>query len=109
MVCSFLVIVSKLNNIGDDSQLLMYDLTDPLPTPEEIDPQAQKTSRSKSYTLSPATTPAITRTPSPAALANEILPTKAWSGESEINNLAFTSTGDRVGCVSGSRMSVLTV
>ena len=94
---------------GDDSQLLMYDLTDPLPTPDDIDPQAAKNNRkSKSYTLSPPTTPAIPRTPSPA-IANEILPVKAWSGGSEINNLAFTDTGDRIGCVSGSRLSVLAV
>jgi len=94
---------------GDDSQLLMYDLTDPLPTPDDIEPHATKKNRnSKSYTLSPPTTPAIPRTPSPA-IANEILPVKAWSGGSEINNLAFTDTGDRVGCVSGSRLSVLAV
>jgi WD repeat-containing protein 68 len=99
----------ETDGTGDDSQLLMYDLTDPLPTPDDIDPHATKKNRnSKSYTLSPPTTPAIPRTPSPA-VANEILPVKAWSGGSEINNLAFTDTGDRVGCVSGSRLSVLAV
>jgi WD repeat-containing protein 68 len=101
----------RADETGDDSQLLMYDLTDPLPTPDEEPTPNLKSSRSKSHpnALSPPVTPAR-RTPSPAlGTTNEILPTKAWTGSGEINNLAFTDVGDRIGCVSGSRLSVLAV
>lgn len=102
--------LSPTDKPGDDSQLLLYDLTEPLPTADGPEAPTPKTSRStKPYSLSPPTTPAMSRnTPSPA-LASEILPTKAWTGAAEINNLAFTDTGDRLGCVSGSRLSVLAV
>jgi WD repeat-containing protein 68 len=104
---------ASTDRLGDDSQLLLYDLTDPLPTSDRPDsaPPKSSNSNSKPYSLSPPPTPASglnRNTPSPG-LTSEILPTKAWTGGAEINNLAFTDTGDRVGCVSGSRLSVLAV
>jgi len=101
---------------GDDSQLLLYDLTQPLPAdtrPTSTRPRSQqRPSRpdpSPSYVLSPPATPAQSRnTPSPLA-AVEVLPIKAWTAETEVNNLAFSDTGDYVGCVSGQRLSVLKV
>lgn len=101
---------------GDDSQLLLYDLTGPLPSPE-TSKQSHSTKPSRParpspspYSLSPPTTPAALNrnTPSPG-LASEILPTKAWTGDGEINNLAFSDSGDRLGCVSGSKLTVLAV
>lgn len=44
-----------------------------------------------------------------AAAAVEIMPSRAWSAEGGINNLAFDREGDWLGCVSGSRLSVLRV
>lgn len=114
--------------LGDDSQVLLYDLTEPLPTPDESKPHTStKSSRQtataskpspnptsnliSAYSLSPPPTPAtaISRnTPSPG-LASEVLPVRAWTGDTEINNLAFSDSGDRLGCVSGSKLSVLAV
>jgi WD repeat-containing protein 68 len=37
------------------------------------------------------------------------MPVKGWTADAEINNLAFTDSGEWVGCVSGQRMSVLKV
>ncbi|WVQ73764.1 hypothetical protein IAR50_003344 [Cryptococcus sp. DSM 104548] len=100
-----------LASCGDDSQLLLYDLTAPIsssrpssrsnfkPPPANPSPYAA---------LSPSATPASQRTPSPADAA-EILPSKGWTARGEVNNLAFTSNGDWLGCVSGNRMSVLSV
>lgn len=90
---------------GDDGQLLMYDLTGPLPTPRS-ESRSTKNASSPAYALSPPATPATNRTPSPVK-AVDILPTKAWTADSEVNNLAFTDKGDWVGAVSGQKLSVL--
>ncbi|CAD6573357.1 MAG: hypothetical protein TREMPRED_000785 [Tremellales sp. Tagirdzhanova-0007] len=103
---------------GDDSQLLLYDLTQPLspqtrpfstrPTSRPRPPHADP-SPNPYAALSPPATPAQNRkTPSPA-LAVEVLPVKAWTAETEVNNLAFSDLGDYVGCVSGQKLSVLRV
>jgi WD repeat-containing protein 68 len=89
---------------GDDGQLLMYDLTGPLPTARS-DSRATN-GPSPSYALSPPTTPAANRTPSPVKSV-DILPSKAWSAEAEVNNLAFTDQGDWVGAVHGQKLSIL--
>ncbi|KAL7421121.1 hypothetical protein Q5752_004006 [Cryptotrichosporon argae] len=93
-----------LASCGDDSQLLMYDLTSPLPTPA---PSGRSSARpsTAAYALSPPRTP--TRTPSPARAAVEVQPARGWTAKQEINNLAFSSAGDWVGCVAGQRLSVL--
>ncbi|WVQ81310.1 hypothetical protein IAT38_003433 [Cryptococcus sp. DSM 104549] len=103
-----------LASCGDDSQLLLYDLTQPLPA-------SRPSSRAKSrpptssnphapspYVLSPPITPSSARTPSPKQAA-EILPTRGWTAKGEVNNLAFTNGGDWLGCVSGGKLSVLPV
>lgn len=110
-------------NTGDDSQLLLYDLSGPLPTPDTSSKQQSKSASASTtrpsrpspnpmsaYSLSPPTTPATINpsTPSPG-LASEILPSKAWTADSEINNLAFSDEGDRLACVSGSKLTVLAV
>ena len=100
---------------GDDSQLLLYDLTQPLPA----DPPSSSTRPSSRhrgsrpepspnlYTLSPPTTPAQSRnTPSPSQ-AVELLPSKSWTADTEVNNLAFSDSGEWLGCVSGSKLNVL--
>lgn len=102
---------------GDDSQLLLYDLTSPLPEarPSSTRPSTRPSTTSRSgispnsYALSPPSTPSQARSsPSPAHAA-EIMPVKGWTADAEINNLAFTDSGEWVGCVSGQRMSVLKV
>ncbi|RSH95138.1 hypothetical protein EHS25_000224 [Saitozyma podzolica] len=102
---------------GDDSQLLLYDLTSPLPEarPASTRPSTRPSTTSRSgispnsYALSPPSTPSQARSsPSPAHAA-EIMPVKGWTADAEINNLAFTNSGEWVGCVSGQRMSVLKV
>jgi WD repeat-containing protein 68 len=92
---------------GDDSQLLVYDLTQPIPTEPEV--ARARTSRDNGpYALSPAGTPSGAGTPSPATQRSlEIQPVRAWTSQAEINNLAFSHAGDQVGCVSGNRLSVL--
>lgn len=87
---------------GDDAQVLLYDLTSPLP--------AESSSRNNaSYSLSPPATPNA-RTPSPSSSrAVELQPARAWNAGAEVNNLAFSQTGEWLGCVSGQRLSVLQV
>lgn len=46
---------------------------------------------------------------SAAPAAVEIMPSRAWSAEAGINNLAFDREGEWLGCVGGSRLSVLKV
>ncbi|WWC72868.1 uncharacterized protein I206_106832 [Kwoniella pini CBS 10737] len=115
---------------GDDSQLLLYDLTQPLPEsrPSSTKPSNQnsRTNSSNPYgTLSPPITPNSSR---PLSTGNsrsrsraessttgtstsgeplEILPVKAWNANNEINNLAFNDKGDWVGCVSGTKLNIL--
>ena len=94
---------------GDDCQLLLYDLTGPLPVsrPSSRAPNSRNANGpSPSYALSPPATPATNRTPSPAE-AVDIFPSKAWTADAEINNLVFTENGHRIGCVSGQKLSVL--
>ncbi|KAK4687317.1 DDB1- and CUL4-associated factor 7, partial [Tremellales sp. Uapishka_1] len=94
---------------GDDSQLLLYDLCSPLPS--ETPPPSNRPSPLL-HALSPhPATPANERTPSPASTtqAVEVLPGRAWTAESEVNNLAFSQEGDWLGCVSGQKLNVLKV
>ncbi|KAK8844033.1 hypothetical protein IAR55_006827 [Kwoniella newhampshirensis] len=94
---------------GDDSQVLLYDLTSPLP--ETRPPSTQpSTTKSPNNVLSPPITPSShgARTPSPAQ-APDILPVSGWTAESEVNNLAFSEKGDWLGCVSGAKLNVLHV
>ncbi|ORY33037.1 WD40-repeat-containing domain protein [Naematelia encephala] len=108
---------------GDDSQLLLYDLTEPLPSESEIPSRSSSRptpsapsnkisnglSPNNPYTLSPPPTPSQSRgTPSPAQ-AVEMFPSRAWSADSELNNLTFSDDGQWIGCVSGSKLSVLHV
>ena len=101
------------HHTGDDSQLLLYDLTEPLPLPA---------SESKSHSKSSTHTPSTGLSPSPAPSSNvtsrsgtpasngpspELGPVRAWTAGQEINNLAWTHNGDSVGCVSGNTLSVL--
>jgi WD repeat-containing protein 68 len=106
-----------MSALGDDCQLLLYDLTQPLPAASRS-ASTRPTSRQRPsrpapspnpYTVSPPTTPSQSRkTPSPAE-AVEVLPAKAWTAETEVNNLAFSDSGEFVGCVSGQKLSVLQV
>ena len=102
---------------GDDQQLLLWDLTEPLPAPRPKSSASRpghngtnSHASPNTYALSPApSTDAAggrNSTPSPS-WAVDIYPTKAWQGEGEINNLAFSQEGDWVGCVSGQKLSVL--
>ncbi|WOO84876.1 Protein TRANSPARENT TESTA GLABRA 1 [Vanrija pseudolonga] len=92
---------------GDDAQLLVYDLTRPLPTEGESGGRSGRSGNNGPYALSPPATPS-NRTPSPSSTrAAEIQPVRAWSSAAEINNLIFSHSGEWVGCVSGSRLSVL--
>lgn len=99
---------------ADDCQLLLYDLSEPLPTNTGSStrtgsrPTTTKTNYPDPYSLSPAPTPQSRNTPSPA-LAVEMAPVRAWTAESEVNNLSFDDSGDWIGCVSGSKLSVLQV
>lgn len=95
--------------IGDDSQLLLYDLTAPLPSSRSSSRSNFRNSNTTSpYVLSPSVTPSSQRTPSPAD-AVEMMPVKGWTAKGEINNLAFTNNGNWVGCVSGTALKVLHV
>ncbi|WVO15364.1 hypothetical protein L204_103020 [Cryptococcus depauperatus] len=96
-----------LASCGDDSQLLLYDLTSPLPSPP-ISRSNLRPSDHSAYALSPTGTPASQRTPSPGEVI-EMMPTKGWTAKGELNNLAFTKDGDWVGCVNGGRLSLLHV
>ncbi|WVR08876.1 hypothetical protein IAU60_005935 [Kwoniella sp. DSM 27419] len=104
-----------LASCGDDSQLLLYDLTEPLP--ESRPPSTQlSNNRSKSttnnpYALSPPLSPSSQSQgrKSPMAEPNEMLPVKGWTADAEINNLAFNEQGDWVGCVSGTKVNLLQV
>ncbi|AAW44203.1 transparent testa glabra 1 protein (ttg1 protein), putative [Cryptococcus deneoformans JEC21] len=98
-----------LASCGDDSQLLLYDLTAPLPTSRSSSRSNFRNSNATSpYVLSPSATPSSQRTPSPAD-AVEMMPAKGWTARGEINNLAFTNDGDWVGCVTGTTLKVLHV
>ncbi|OCF32419.1 WD-repeat protein 68 [Kwoniella heveanensis BCC8398] len=114
-----------LASCGDDSQLLLYDLTAPLPEsrPPSTQPPNTRASSSNPYALSPPMTPNSQSQPhsqaqsrsqsqsrsSPSIDAIEMLPVKGWTADAEVNNLAFNEKGDWVGCVSGGRLSVLQV
>ncbi|WWD21312.1 hypothetical protein CI109_105796 [Kwoniella shandongensis] len=104
-----------LASCGDDSQVLLYDLTSPLP--ETRPPSTQPpTSKSPNTVLSPPMTPGSQggggggggRTPSPSQ-AVEVLPVSGWTAHAEVNNLAFSEQGDWLGCVSGAKLNVLRV
>jgi DDB1- and CUL4-associated factor 7 len=85
---------------GDDAQLLLYDLTSPLPFPASTSTPSLKPA-SNQPSRSP--TPAPTRTPS-------IQPSMAWNASAEINNLAWGSEGSGlIGSVSGRRVTCLRV
>lgn len=109
-LCNFIAHKNKLKyGIGDDSQLLLYDLTAPLPTSRSSSrSNFQNSNPTSPYVLSPSATPSSQRTPSPAD-AVEMMPVKGWTARGEINNLAFTNDGDWVGCVSGTTLKVLHV
>ncbi|WVQ93012.1 hypothetical protein IAU59_000075 [Kwoniella sp. CBS 9459] len=110
-----------LASCGDDSQLLLYDLTAPLPEsrPPSTQPPNTRSSSSNPYALSPPMTPSSTSQSqtrsqsqsrsSPSIEAIEMLPVKGWTSDAEVNNLAFNEKGDWVGCVSGGRLNVLQV
>jgi WD repeat-containing protein 68 len=153
---------TRTDSAGDDAQLLLYDMTAPLPStsrPPSTAPTNSskpsgkshlKASQSQSHTiLSPSASPnfqterdSATLLPASAradgarsrlgggsgddamegrdqggadgsstaaAAAVEIMPSRAWSAESGINNLAFDREGEWLGCVSGSNLSVLRV
>lgn len=85
---------------GDDAQLLLYDLTSPLPFPASTSTPSLKPA-SNQPSRSP--TPAPTRTPN-------IQPSMAWNASAEINNLAWGSEGSGlIGSVSGRRVTCLRV
>jgi WD repeat-containing protein 68 len=98
---------------GDDCQLLLYDLTSPLPesrpssTRPPTRPSASRTSNPTTYALSPPTTPSNSRSSPTPSQAVDMLPSRAWTAEGEINNLAFSEGGGWLGCVSGQRLTVL--
>ncbi|KAK1922636.1 putative transparent testa glabra 1 protein [Papiliotrema laurentii] len=94
---------------GDDCQLLLYDLTGPLPAPrQEAKSQTAKSSSPANYAFSPPATPNDAQSPPPAKAA-EIMPAKAWTADSEIVNLAFTDSGNQIGAISGSKLSILDI
>ncbi|WRT69289.1 uncharacterized protein IL334_006273 [Kwoniella shivajii] len=100
-----------LASCGDDSQLLLYDLTSPLPEsrPTSTKPVSRSNS-SNPYALSPPITPnSQGRSSSSQGDPLEILPVRGWTSDSEVNNLAFSEKGDYVGCVSGGRLNVLSM
>lgn len=109
---------SLIAAVGDDSQILLYDLTEPLPadtrpsstrSSSRLPSARTATASPNAFALSTPGTPAQNRnTPSPAA-AIELSPSKGWTADSEINNLAFSDDGDLLGCVSGSKLHVLRV
>ena len=92
---------------GDDGQLLLYDLTGPLPTPRS-DSKSQNTISSPHHALSPPITPNTSHTPPPPK-AVDIWPTRAYTAESEIVNLAFRDQEDQIGFVSGSKLTIIDV
>ncbi|RXK37450.1 hypothetical protein M231_05273 [Tremella mesenterica] len=109
---------------GDDCQLLLWDLTSPIPerpkpTPKNPNGNGQPNGvRSPSasplpnaYGLSPVPSQELgtgSKSPSPGA-ALDLSPVRAWNADMEINNLAFDREGEWVGCVSGQRLNVLKV
>lgn len=102
---------------ADDCQVLLYDLTEPLPTAESrpsTRAQSRVPSNSKdakspgSYGINTSATPSRDQSPTPAGPV-DIHPEKSWTASQEVNNLAFSDDGEWIGCVSGSKLSMLRV
>lgn len=102
---------------ADDCQVLLYDLTQPLPTAESRPstraqsrrPSNSKESRSPGgFSLDPPAAPSREQSPAPPGSV-DIQPQKSWTAQQEVNNLAFSDDGEWIGCVSGSHLNVLRV